>query len=76
MLNLWRKRWFQLDMSAQRMYYYKTKSKEELLGYINLAEGTFNLPMRFFSHQPHGRLRRHLAADELTLHFLPHLDLR
>ena len=39
-LNLWRKRWFQLDPVAQRMYYYKTKGKEELLGYINLAEGT------------------------------------
>lgn len=37
-LNLWRKRWFQLDPVAQRMYYYKTKGKEELLGYINLAE--------------------------------------
>lgn len=39
-VNLWRKRWFQLDPNLQRMYYYKTKSKEELLGYINLAEGT------------------------------------
>jgi hypothetical protein len=39
-LNLWRKRWFQLDTNAQRIYYYKTKSKEELLGSINLAEGT------------------------------------
>lgn len=40
MLNLWRKRWFQLDMAAQRMYYYKTKGKEELLGSINLAEAS------------------------------------
>lgn len=48
-LNLWRKRWFQLDPNNQRIYYYKTKSKEELLGAINLAEGT--LPMCFiFNH--------------------------
>jgi hypothetical protein len=38
-LNLWRKRWFQLDLAAQRMFYYKAKTKEELLGSINLAEG-------------------------------------
>lgn len=39
-LNLWRKRWFQLDSNAQKIYYYKTKSKEELLGSINLAEAS------------------------------------
>lgn len=42
-VNLWRKRWFQLDTTALRIYYYKTKSKEELLGSINLAEGTLTL---------------------------------
>lgn len=39
-VNLWRKRWFQLDPHSQRMYYYKSKAKEELLGSINLTEGT------------------------------------
>lgn len=39
-VNLWRKRWFQLDPHSQRMYYYKSKLKEEMLGSINLMEGT------------------------------------
>jgi len=39
-LNLWRKRWFQLDNNARRMYYYKSKSKEELQGYIDLQDVT------------------------------------
>lgn len=33
------KRWFQIDLVQQRLYYYKNKDKEELLGFLSLSDG-------------------------------------
>lgn len=32
-------RWFQIDLVQHRLYYYKNKDKEELLGLLSLSDG-------------------------------------
>ena len=34
-----KKRWFQIDSVQKRIYSYKNKEKEELLGFMNLSDG-------------------------------------
>lgn len=33
-----RKRWFQLEPTKKILYYYKSREKEELLGFLNISD--------------------------------------